>query len=73
MRGIASRYVKILTPIMLAAALILISGIFWYDWQNQLLINAETSKKNVETAKIPCKHGSGIKSALSVRCRRTPG
>ena len=50
MRGIASRYVKILTPIMLAAALILISGIFWYDWQNQLLINAETSKKNVETA-----------------------
>ncbi len=50
MKGIASRYVKILTPIMLAAALILISGIFWYDWQNQLSINAETSKKNVETA-----------------------
>ena len=51
MSGIAAKYFKRLTPIMIIAVGVLVAGIWWYDWQRQIEVSLETGGKSTAAAK----------------------
>ena len=50
MSGIAAKYFKRLTPIMIIAVGVLVAGIWWYDWQRQIEVSLETGGKSTAAA-----------------------
>ena len=51
MNGIAAKYFKRLTPIMIVAVIVLVAGIWWYDWQRQMESGLESGRKSTAAAK----------------------
>ena len=50
MNGIAAKYFKRLTPIMIVAVIVLVAGIWWYDWQRQMESGLESGRKSTAAA-----------------------
>ena len=50
MNGIAAKYFKRLTPIMIVAVIVLVAGIWWYDWQRQMESSLESGRKSTAAA-----------------------